>query len=149
MTLTIRPARKADLPTLVALLQQLSLDDPREYPTALDRYETAFADVQSDSRQTLLVAEDDNRIVGIVTLIVVPNLSHVGCPYAIIEDVVVDAAARGQRYGEALMRHAIDLARDAGCCKLVLTSNRRRTDAHRFYERIGFTATHLGFRIDF
>ena len=78
-----------------------------------------------------------------------PNLSHFGRPYAIVENVVVDAAARGHRCGEPLMRFAIDLARDAGCYKLAITSNRHRAEAHRFYERLGFTATHFGFRIDF
>ncbi len=149
MALTIRPARDADLPSLIALLQQLSLDDPREDPAALDRYEAAFAEVQSDPRQTLLVAEDAGAIVGTVTLVIVPNLTHVGRPYAIIENVVVDDAHRGKRYGEALMRYATDIAHDAGCHKLALTSNRHRTEAHRFYERLGFTATHFGFRIDF
>jgi len=76
-------------------------------------------------------------------------LSHVGRPHAMVEDVVVDSAHRGNGYGEALMRHAVDLARDAGCYKLVLTSNKARDDAHRFYRRIGFDATHEGFRIDF
>jgi GNAT superfamily N-acetyltransferase len=78
----------------------------------------------------------------------VPNLSHVGRPYALVEDVVVDAAMRGQGYGEALMQRAIELARAGGCYKLALTSNKARADAHRFYQRLGFKATHEGFRID-
>jgi GNAT superfamily N-acetyltransferase len=65
-----------------------------------------------------------------------------------VEDVVVDAAMAGRGYGEALMQRAIELARAAGCYKLVLTSNKARTDAHRFYRRLGFKATHEGFRID-
>ena len=62
MPVTVRPAQPADLPALVALLQQLSLDDPREDPSTIDRYEAAFAGVESDPRQTLLVAEDDGAI---------------------------------------------------------------------------------------
>lgn len=77
-----------------------------------------------------------------------PNLSHVGRPYAFVEDVVVDASRRGQGHGEALMRHAIELARAAGCYKITLTSNRIRMEAHRFYERRGFKATHVGYRMD-
>jgi GNAT superfamily N-acetyltransferase len=148
ITPTIRPARPSDLLSLIALLQQLSLDDPREDPDALARYETAFAAIDADPRQTLLVAEADGAVVGTATVIIVPNLSHVGRPYAVVEDVVVDSAHRGNRLGEALMRRCIDTAREAGCYKLALTSNRRRPEAHRFYERLGFTATHLGFRMD-
>ena len=145
----IRPAQASDLEVLIALLQQLSLDEPREDPGALAKYKIALAEVQADPRQTLLVAVEDGVAVGMTVFIVVPNLSHVGRPYAMVEDVVVDQAQRGQGYGEALMRRAIDMAREAGCYKLVFTSNRRRTDAHRFYERLGFTPSHFGFRMDF
>jgi GNAT superfamily N-acetyltransferase len=149
MTLQIRPARREDIPALIALLQQLSLDDPREDPAALAPYEAAFAAIEADARQTVLVAEDGGLVVGTASFIVIPNLSHVGRPYAVVEDVVVDSTRRGERIGEALMQRAVDLAKDAGCYKLVLTSNRRRTDAHRFYERLGFTPSHFGFRVDF
>jgi GNAT superfamily N-acetyltransferase len=148
VTLQIRSARRQDLPALIALLQQLSLDNPREDPGALAAYEATFDDIEADARQTVLVAEDGGVVVGTASFIVIPNLSHVGRPYAVVEDVVVDATRRGERIGEALMQRAIELAKDAGCYKLVLTSNRRRTDAHRFYERLGFTASHFGFRVD-
>ena len=62
---------------------------------------------------------------------------------------MVDAAKRGAGYGELLLRHAMEEARRAGCYKLSLTSNKRRTDAHRFYGRLGFQATHEGFQIEF
>jgi GNAT superfamily N-acetyltransferase len=148
VTPKIRPAQPSDLPALVALLEQLSLDDPREDPGEMPEYEAAFARIQADARQTLLVAESDGSVVGTAVIILIPNLSHVGRPYAVVEDVVVDSTRRGKGIGEALMRRAIEIAREAGCYKLVLTSNRRRTDAHRFYERLGFTASHFGFRID-
>jgi GNAT superfamily N-acetyltransferase len=149
MTLEIRPARRSDLDALIALLQQLSLDESREDPGELASYERALADVQSDPRQTLLVAVAEGRVSGTAAFILIPNLSHVGRPYAVVEDVVVESAVRGQGIGEALMRRTIEMARAAGCYKLLLTSNRRRTDAHRFYERLGFTASHYGFRMDF
>jgi GNAT superfamily N-acetyltransferase len=148
MPFEIRRARSSDLPALIALLQQLSLDQPREDPAAIDRYEAALAEVQADGRQSLLVAGDGGVVVGTAALIIVPNLSHAGRPYAVVEDVVVDDSRRGRGAGEALMRRVIELAREAGCYKLVLTSDRRRTDAHRFYQRLGFTASHLGFRMD-
>ena len=71
-------------------------------------------------------------------LVIVPNLGHDGAPYALIENVVVDEAARGAGHGERLLRYMIDEARAAGCYKVVLTSRKSRQDAHRFYERIGF-----------
>lgn len=149
MTLDIRPAHIGDLRALVALLQQLSLgEEQREDTSTLVAYEAAFAAIDADPRQTLLVATDDGVPVATAALVVVPNLSHGGRPYAIVEDVVVDASVRGRGYGEALIRHVIGLAREAGCYKLSLTSNRARTDAHRFYERLGLAQSHFGFRMD-
>jgi GNAT superfamily N-acetyltransferase len=146
----VRDATEADLPRLVELLAQLSLGAPSEDagPPLPDGYRRAFAEIAADPRQHLLVIEDGGRIVGGLSLIVVPNLSHGGRPYAIVENVVVDEAARGAGHGETLMRRAIALAREAGCYKLSLTSNKRRADAHRFYRHLGFQATHEGLRID-
>ena len=95
------------------------------------------------------MVEDAGRVVGTACLIVVPNLSHEGTPYALVENVVVDEGQRGAGYGELLMRHAIAEAQRAGCYKLVLTSNKQRADAHRFYQRLGFRVASEGFRIDF
>ena len=85
-------------------------------------------------------------MIGTAALIVVPNLGHNGSPFALVENVVIDESARGQRHGDALMRYIIELATAAGCYKVVLTSRKFRKDAHRFYERLGFTATSEGFR---
>jgi predicted N-acetyltransferase YhbS len=147
---TIRDAIEEDLPRIVELLAQLSLDGPREElgPPLPETYRAAFRDVLADAKQRQLVLEDGGRIVGLTTLIIVPNLSHQGRPWAQVENVVVDSEQRGSGLGEQLMRHAIDLAREAGCYKLVLTSNKGRADAHRFYSRAGFRATHEGFRHD-
>lgn len=146
----IREATAADLTQLVALLQQVSLDKPREDPgpPLPEAYQRAFREVDADPRQHLLVAEVDGRIVGTVVLIIVPNLSYQGRPWAELENMVVDESHRGRGIGEALVRRAESFARDAGCYKLTLTSSKRRTDAHRFYERLGFGKTHEGFRMD-
>ena len=147
----IRDAHEADLPRIVELLAQLSLDAPREWPDEPlpASYLAAFEEIVADRRQRLLVVEAQGRIVGSAALIIVPNLSHQGRPYAIIENIVIDTDARGVGHGEALVRYAIEEARKAGCYKLSLTSNKRRPDAHRFYERLGFQATHEGFRVEF
>jgi GNAT superfamily N-acetyltransferase len=146
----IRDATVDDLPSLVELLQQLSIDTPREdlSPDVAQQYRATFAEIEADPRQRLLVLEADGGVVGSLVLIVIPNLSHQCKPYALVENVIVDEAMRGSGYGEHLMRFAIDEARRAGCYKLSLTSNKRRADAHRFYQRLGLAATSEGFRID-
>ena len=152
MAVVVRKATAADLPRLVELLGQLAFDPAQEQSPGealIPEYEKAFAAIEADERQQLLVVEDDGRVMGTAAVVFVPNLTHRGQPYAIVENVVVDGAARGQGYGAVLMRHAIDLARTAGCFKVALTSNVRRTEAHRFYERLGFVFSHRGYRIDF
>ncbi len=147
MAISIRPAERRDLSALVRLLQQLSLEEPREdfSETIESGYLRAFEEIDSNPRLTLIVAEDDGEVVGTASVNVIPNLSHVGTPYCVVEDVVVDAARRGHSIGEALMTRAIEIARGAGCRKVTLTSNKSRTDAHRFYERMGFSAVGEGF----
>ncbi|MDZ4278232.1 MAG: GNAT family N-acetyltransferase, partial [Dehalococcoidia bacterium] len=114
-----------------------------------ERYRTAFREIEGDARQRQLVVEANGRIVGGASLIIIPNLSRQGRPWALVENVVVDETERGSGFGELLLRHALEEARRAGCYKLSLTSNRARKDAHRFYERLGFKPTHEGFRFDF
>ena len=146
----IRDATEADLPRLLELLAQLSLATPREEigPPLPERYREAFREIDADPRQRLLVLEVGGRVVGSVTLLIVPNVTHIGRPYAIVENVVVDEAVRGSGHGELLIRYAVEEARRAGCYKLSLTSSKRRKEAHRFYERMGFQATHEGYRVD-
>jgi len=151
MPTKIRLATESDLPRVVELLAQLSPDDPAREDLSSPlpyNYHLVFREgVQA--RQQLLVAESRGKIVGTLVLVVVPNLSHKGTPYAIIENVVVDEKHRSKGIGEALITRAIDEARRAGCYKVSLTSNKRRTEAHRFYERLGFARTHEAFRITF
>lgn len=141
---TIRDATEADLPAIVALMVQLAY--PGEGVDVTDGHRRALAQLQATPGQRLLVIEDDaGRVVGATQLMIIPNLSLGGRPRAIVENVCVDAAARGNRYGERLMAYCLAQARAAGCFKLSLTSNRRRVDAHRFYERLGFQVTHTAF----
>lgn len=146
----IRLATEADLPRIVELLAQLSPDDPEREETSTPlpyNYHLVFREM-TQGKQQLLVAEMRRKIVGTLVLVIVPNLSHKGTPFAIIENVVVDQKQRSKGIGEALIRYAIDEAGKAGCYKVSLTSNKRRTDAHRFYERLGFGRTHEAFRIN-
>lgn len=148
---TIRTATSGDLPRIIELYATLAQDPDLEDTTMppRDEYAAAFRDALADHRQRTFVLELDARIVASAVLVIVPNVSHRGRPYAIAENVVVDPAFRGRGIGESLMRHLVDEARAAGCYKLALTSNNARAGAHRFYERIGFTQTHKGFRVVF
>jgi ribosomal protein S18 acetylase RimI-like enzyme len=146
--LLIREAVAGDLPRIIELTAQL-LDDASEvYEHSREAYDRAFAEICADARQTLLVAERGGEIIGSLVLVIVPNLGRHGRPYAILENIVVDAVQRSSGIGEAMVRHANALAQQAGCYKVALTSRTHRTDAHRFYERLGFRAASVGFRID-
>lgn len=149
---TIREANEADLPQLIALLAQLAPDiiPDREDTTSPLPYEyhLVLRQILDTPGQHVFVAVEGRHIVGSLALAITPNLSHRATPWAIIENMVVDEGHRSKGYGELLIRHAIEEARRAGCYRVSLTTNKRRTDAHRFYERLGFQRTHEAFRLD-
>jgi len=95
--------------------------------------------------ETLLVAVENRRIVGTNHILIFRHLARALKPAAIIENMVVDARARGAGVGQKLMDAALKIARRLGCYKLSLTSNRKRPRAHRFYEKFGMRRTHYGF----
>lgn len=148
-TVRVRLATEADLPRIVTLLDQLAPGRENLGSPTSHRYRAALGEVLADSRQRLLVVEADGAVAGTACLIIVPNVSHQGKPYALVENVVVDETQRSAGHGELLMRRAIAEAQRAGCYKLTLTSNKGRAGAHRFYQRLGFRAASEGFRIDF
>jgi GNAT superfamily N-acetyltransferase len=146
---TIRPARRDELPAIVALLA----DDPlgRERETVSDplpdAYWHAFDAMTAQTGNLLFVAERDGRVIGCLQLTIIPGLSRRGMRRGLIEAVRVGAAARGHRIGEQLIHHAIEVARAEKCGLVQLTSDVSRADAHRFYERLGFVASHVGFKL--
>ncbi len=93
------------------------------------------------------VAEEGDAVVGTFALLVMDNLGHGGAPEGVVENVVVEAGRRGRGIGAAMMRFAMDRCADAGCYKLVLSSNVRREDAHRFYAGLGFAQHGLSFSV--
>jgi ribosomal protein S18 acetylase RimI-like enzyme len=147
--ITIRPARRDDVPAIVGLLA----DDPlgRERETAGDplpaAYWQAFDDIAAQGGNVVLVAERAGAVVGCLQLTVIPGLSRRGMKRGLIEAVRVGAACRGLGLGERLVRHAIEISREAGCGLVQLTTDKSRGDAHRFYERLGFVASHLGMKL--
>lgn len=144
-----RTATAADLPAIVRLLADDGLGRGREEPgPPLPRaYEEAFRAIGRQAGNQVLVAVEGDRILGCLQLPLIAGLSRRGMLRAQIEAVRVDGAARGRGVGEALMRHAIGLARDAGCGLVQLTTDKARGDAHRFYERLGFTPSHIGMKL--
>lgn len=146
--IAIRLATDADLPAVVRLLADDSLGATREhYADPLpDAYTRAFAAMQAQGGNHVLVATQDDDVVGCLQLTIIPGLSRFGALRGQIEGVRVSSAHRGQRIGEALVQHALDRCRDAGCSLVQLTSDVTRVDARRFYERLGFEATHVGMK---
>lgn len=145
----IRPATRDDLPRIVELLQQLSMDGERREdagPPLPQRYYDAFGAIERDPDNVVYVAERGGVIAGTFQLTVIQHLRRIGLKVAEVESVVVDEALRGEGIGEAMMRFAADEARRRGCGHVQLTSNVNRRDAHGFYERLGFKRTHVGLR---
>ncbi|GAA0696310.1 GNAT family N-acetyltransferase [Kitasatospora atroaurantiaca] len=145
--LTIRPVVLADLPAIVAMLADDPIGAKRESPDDLTPYEQAFARLAADPHQHLVVAVREGRTVGTLQLSLIPGLSRRGSTRTIIEAVRIDATERGSGLGTELIEWAIDTSRTLGANLVQLTSDATRTDAHRFYERLGFVASHLGFKL--
>ena len=148
-TTSFRPARRDDLYAIVALLADDPLGAVRErFEDPLpEAYVRAFEAIDSDPGQDLIVAERGGVVVGVLQLTIIASLTWQGSSRALIEGVRVAAGHRGMRIGEALVQEAIVRARRRGCAIVQLTTDRSRTDAHRFYERLGFKATHVGMKL--
>ncbi|MDG9710301.1 GNAT family N-acetyltransferase [Streptomyces sp. DH10] len=145
--LEIRPATADDVPAIVTMLADDPLGAQRESPDDLTPYLTALERLSADANQRLVVAVREDRVVGTLQLTLIPGLSRRGATRSIIEGVRVHADERGSGLGTQLIEWAIDESRHLGCQLVQLTSDNTRTDAHRFYERLGFTASHTGFKL--
>jgi GNAT superfamily N-acetyltransferase len=145
--MTYRAATAADLPFLVAMILEDSVVDTGDDPAATDPgYSKALAAIDADPNQEMWVVERDGRPVGCFQLTYIPGLMRRGSWRGLIEVVHVAASERNNGYGSEMMRWAIERCRDRGCGMVQLTSNKKRTDAHRFYERLGFKKSHEGFK---
>lgn len=148
----IRLATEEDIPRIVELYHQLAIATSQvelSRSHSQDDYRRAFAEICAAPGHELLVAEYDGEVVGTMVLIIVPNLSHGACPWALVENLVVDHGHRRRRFGRLLMDYAIGRARETGCYRIVLSSDIRRQEAHRFYRSLGFEASAHGFRLYF
>ena len=147
--LQIRPAVRADLPEIVRLLADDDLGSQREcYEQPLpEPYYAAFEQINESDFFELIVAEVDGRVAGTLQLIFIPSISYQGGLRAQVESVRVEAALRSRGIGKQLMEWAVERARQRGAHLLQLTTHKSRKDAHRFYERLGFHASHIGMKI--
>lgn len=146
MTIEIRRAQAADVPTIVELIANDQLGAKREQPGD-PRYLTAFAEIDNDPNQFLAVVDRDGEVVGTLQLTFTPGLSRMGMKRATIEAVRIRSDQRGEGLGQRLIEWALDKARSQGCGLVQLTTDASRGDAHRFYERLGFKPSHVGMKL--
>jgi GNAT superfamily N-acetyltransferase len=147
--LTFRTATRTDVPAILQLLAGDAISRSRgPVSEAADAaHWAAFEAIDADPRNELIVADDDGAVVGTFQLTFTPSLSRGGSERMTIEAVHVRADLRGRGIGRAMMSWAIERGRERGCRLAQLTSDKRRVDAHRFYESLGFTASHEGMKL--
>jgi GNAT superfamily N-acetyltransferase len=147
-TIAFRRARASDLPALVALLADDPLGREREdlgTPLAA-AYQRAFEAIDADPNQLLAVVTDEDRVVGTLQITFIAGLSRRGGVRGQIEAVRIAADRRGAGLGRRAFEWAIETCRARGCGLVQLTTDRTRSDAHRFYDQLGFTASHIGYK---
>ncbi|MFF9546604.1 GNAT family N-acetyltransferase [Streptomyces albidoflavus] len=146
-TLLIRRAEASDVAAIVAMLADDPLGATRESPDDLTPYLAAHTRLAADPNQHLVVAERAGKVVGTLQLTLIPGLSRRAATRSLIEGVRVHADERGSGLGTLLIEWAVKTSRAEGCQLVQLTSDATREDAHRFYERLGFVASHVGFKL--
>lgn len=144
-----RAARRADLERIVALLADDAIGATRDDASLPldDGYIRAFETLDNDPNQVMAVAELDGAIIGCLQLTFIPGLTRKGAWRGQIEGVRIAANLRGRGHGAAFFDWAIEHCRTRGCVLVQLTTDLRRDGAHRFYERLGFEATHTGMKL--
>lgn len=143
----IRAATADDLPAILTMLADDQLGATRESTDDLTPYRKAFEEIDADSNQRLVVAERNGEVIGTLQLTFIAGLSRRGSKRGLIEAVRVRRDSRDIGLGTTLTRWAIEESRAQGCSLVQLTSDKSRTDAHRFYERLGFVRSHEGFKL--
>ncbi len=145
-----RRARETDLPAIISLLAADELGQQRENPSLplVKEYEDAFQAVRADENQLLAVAVcADDTVVGTLQISFLPGLSRKGAWRGQIEAVRVAQSHRGSGLGQKMFHWAIAECQARGCSLVQLTSDNTRSDAHKFYEKLGFVASHVGYKL--
>lgn len=145
---TFRHATRADVPAIVRMLADDPLGTQREaYQDPLPQsYYAAFATIDGDANQQLIVACLAEKVIGTLQLTFIPGLSYQGSWRALIESVRIDAPYRNRGFGQQLVTYALEQAQTKGCYLAQLATNKQRADARRFYEHLGFEASHEGMK---
>ncbi|MBO0908680.1 GNAT family N-acetyltransferase [Arthrobacter sunyaminii] len=146
----LRRADAADVGPIVELLaaDELRQGEDSAEPERHGAYVEAFRRIDADPAQLLVVAANQqDKVVGTMQLTVIPGLARAGATRLLVEAVRVDAGLRGNGLGSAMMAWAVEEGRRRGASMVQLTSDRARGAAHRFYERLGFTPSHVGFKL--
>ncbi|MEU8231649.1 GNAT family N-acetyltransferase [Actinoplanes sp. NPDC048967] len=146
-----RTATRSDVPAILELLADDEIARSRQPSTTSEAVDAAgwaaFEAIDADPRNELIVADEDGTVVGTCQLTFIPSLSRRGAERMTIEAVRVRGDLRGRGIGRAMMVWSLERARERGCGLAQLTTDKRRTDAHRFYASLGFEASHLGFKL--
>ena len=151
LSITIRRARRDDVRAIVSMLADDHLGRARERleEPLPESYFAAFARLDADPGIQLVVAEEGGIVVGCLQLCILPGLSSQGASRGLIEDVRVASHRRSRGIGEQLVQWAIAQARERQCKLVELLTHQTRVDAQRFYERLGFSKSHVGMTIRF
>jgi len=144
-----RRATSVDLPAIIDLLADDILGAGRESAGngVSPQYTSAFAQIEADPNQLLVVADDEGAVIGTLQLSFIPGLSRGGSMRGQIEAVRVAKERRSEHIGEAMFTWAIETCQERGCTLVQLTTDKARPDAHRFYDRLGFQPTHIGYKL--
>lgn len=145
--ITFRRATAEDVARIVELLADDSLGAGRESTEDLAPYQAAFKEADEDPRNLIIVVEQDGTVIATAQLTFIAGLSRKAAKRAQIEGVRVAAEARGTGLGSRLIEWCVERAREEDCALVQLTSDATRIDAHRFYEKLGFQASHMGFKL--
>ena len=148
----IRLANVNDITRIIQLYDELVVTTSRiesdKKPSLVD-YQKALSEINTIPGYELLVAEENDEVIGSMVLLIMPNLSHRASPWALIENIIVNPKQRRRNVGGKLIEYAVRRAKDRGCYKIILNSGKRRRVAHKFYRSLGFEASAYGFSLYF
>ena len=149
MELNFREAKEIDIKNLVKMLADDELGANREdvSETLNNRYIEAFQSIEKDSNNELTVVESSGELFGMLQLTFIPYLTHTGTWHCLIEGVRIAKTHQGKGLGSKFINWAIKRAKEKNCGIVQLTSDKQRPDAIRFYESLGFEATHEGLKL--
>lgn len=143
----LREAKREDIQRIVEMLADDALASGRENLKSMKAYEAAFDVIAADPNNTLYVWDEEGDVMGCLQLTFIPGISYQGAWIAQVEGVRVDRSMRGEGIGEEMMKFVAGKSRERGCKHLQLLTDKRRFDAQRFYERLGFVMSHEGMKL--